>query len=133
MPAHVMSECVAVEISLSHEMSFTIICMYRSPSAKVDFYDHLKTVLNLCNSNKEIILLGDFNVNWDDKKDRTNMKRTTKYYSLDQLIEKPTRITNTTQTRIDLFNTWVSLFFIAQGDCCLEHFSTIFGPFALLD
>lgn len=42
-------------------MSFTVICMYRPPSAKDVFYDHLQTILNHCNSKKEIILLGDFN------------------------------------------------------------------------
>ena len=51
---------------------------------------------------KEIILIGDFNVNWDDKKDRQNLKRITDNFNLEQLVEKPTRITGTSQTRIDL-------------------------------
>ena len=51
-------------------MSFTVICVHRPPSAKDVFYDHLQTILNHCNTKKEMILLGDFNINWDIKSDR---------------------------------------------------------------
>lgn len=68
---------------------------------KVDFYDQLKNVKS-SDQNKEIIIMGDFNINWDDKHGRKNLKRSTDYFNLEQLIEKPTRITNNSQTRIDL-------------------------------
>lgn len=35
-------DCVGVEITLSNEMSFILICLYRHPSMEVDFYDQLK-------------------------------------------------------------------------------------------
>lgn len=59
-------------------------------------------MLKSCDQNNKIIIIGDFNINWDDKHGRKNLKRSTGYFNLEQLIEKPTRITNNSQTRIDL-------------------------------
>lgn len=98
-------ECVGVEITLSKEMTFVVICMYRKPSAKIDFYSDLKTLINLTNLKKELILMGDFNINWDNKKDRKNLKHITDYFNLEQLIKTPTRITNRSKTTIDLIFT----------------------------
>lgn len=92
-------ECVGVKISLSAEMSLTLICMYRKPSAK------LKALLNNCDFNKEVIIMGDFNINWNDKSGRRNLKNITDYCNLTQLIEQPTRITRRSETRIDLLFT----------------------------
>ncbi len=105
LPETIKFDCVGVEVVLSTEMSFILICLYRHPSAKKDFYDQLKTMLNLIGPNKELIILGDFNVNWDDKQGRKNLKLTTENYNLKQLIEQPTRLTNKSQTRIDLLFT----------------------------
>lgn len=85
-------------------MSFTVICVYRPPSAKEVFYDHLQTVLNHCNSNKEIILLGDFNINWDIKPDKKKIKQFMDKFNMTQIIKGP-RITNTSKTTIDLIFT----------------------------
>lgn len=38
-PNDITIECVGIHITLSSEMSFTVNCLYRQPSAKVDFYD----------------------------------------------------------------------------------------------
>lgn len=95
-------ECVGVDISLSAEMSFIVICIYRKPSAKVDFYEDLKTLLDSCNHKKEILLVGDFNINWNNKADRKNLKSVTDHFNFTQLIDQPTRITNRSRTRIDL-------------------------------
>lgn len=104
-PSDVNFDCVGVEVTLSRQMSFILICLYRHPSAKVEFYDQLKRVLNSCNHNKEVIIIGDLNINWDDKQGRKNLKRTMEYYNLEQLIEKPTRLAKKSQTRIDLLFT----------------------------
>lgn len=53
---------------------------------------------------KEIILVGDFNINWDKKEDRT-LKPITDNCSLTQFIDKPTRITDRSKTKIDLLFT----------------------------
>lgn len=48
-------------------LSFNIIALYQPPTAKDVFYDNLTNVLKQCNG-KEVILMGDFNVNWLDRK-----------------------------------------------------------------
>ncbi len=79
----------------------SIICMYRQPSAKADFYN-LKLPLSHTDFSKEIVIMGDFNVNRIDKKDRKNLKLVTDHYNLTQLINDPTRKTTHSQTKIDL-------------------------------
>ncbi len=101
-PSNITLECIGVNIHLSKEMSLTVICIYRKPTAGLDFYDQLKALLAVCNHKKEILLFGDFNVNWDNKKDRKSLKLITDYFNLTQLIEEPTRITHRTRSRIDL-------------------------------
>ncbi len=44
----------------------------------------------------------DWNINWDDKQNRKNLKRITDSFNLVQLVEQPTRLTKTSQSRIDL-------------------------------
>lgn len=104
-PDNVTLECVGVNIVLSKEMNFIVICIYRKPSTNVEFFDQLKLLLDFCCPNKEIILIGDFNINWDSKKERKNLKQITDLFNMVQLIDKPTRITNTSKTRIDLLFT----------------------------
>lgn len=60
--------------SLSREILFSLICLYRQPNTKVYFYDQLKLLLNSCNPNKETIFVEDFNINWDNKQNRKNLK-----------------------------------------------------------
>ena len=48
--------------------------------------------------------MGDLNVNWSDKSGRKNLN-ITDYFNLTQLIEQPTRITNRSETKIDLLFT----------------------------
>lgn len=49
-------ECVAVKIILSPEMLFVVITLYRPPTAKDIFVDHLAVVLKMYGS-KELILI----------------------------------------------------------------------------
>lgn len=95
-------ECVGVNISLSVEMSFILICMYRKPSAKLDFYDQLKQLLNHCN-----LKISNFhaNINWNERKERKHLKQIFDYFNVTQLIEQPTRITPHSKTRIYLLFT----------------------------
>ncbi len=86
-------------------MAFSLICLYRKPSAKLEFYDQLKNLLHSVDFNKEVILMGDFNINWSDKGGRKKLKNITDYFNLTQLIEQPTRITNRSETKIDLLFT----------------------------
>ena len=70
--------------------------------------EELDTALSSISLEAEVILLGDFNVNFlATKNDATRaLKRKllslTSMYNLEQLIDKPTRITENSSTLIDL-------------------------------
>lgn len=63
-------ECMAVRMILSTNMSFTVICIYRPPSSNSMFYEHLRNILKEFDRNKELILVGDLNINWTEKSKR---------------------------------------------------------------
>ncbi len=54
-PTEIDVECIGLNITISPEMSFTVICLYRPPSSKNRFYDQLKTILKCNDFRKEII------------------------------------------------------------------------------
>ena len=55
-------ECNGLNVTLSPQMSFTIIGMYRPPSTKSVFFDQFNNMLREWDFGKEIILMGDFNM-----------------------------------------------------------------------
>lgn len=64
-------ECMAVSVSLSENMSFIIICLYRPPSSNNCFYDEFKALVShFEKTGKEFMIVGDFNINWSSKSDR---------------------------------------------------------------
>ncbi len=81
------------------------MCVYRPPSANYIFFKQLTEILKECNHNKEIILMGDFNLNWEDKLKRKKLKTIADKYLLNQLIKGPTRITKSSKTQLDLIFT----------------------------
>lgn len=82
-------------------MSFILIVIYHPPSSNNDFYEKFQNILKECNFKKEVIIMGDFNVNWEDRSIRKNLKQITDGLDLYQLIKGPTRITQS-RTQIDL-------------------------------
>ncbi len=101
-PQEIDMEYIGLNMSLSPQMSFIVICLYRPPSTNNIFYEYLHNILKQCDGKKEIILMGDFNINWDKKSERKKLKEITNKLNLSQLIQGPTRITNSSQTQIDL-------------------------------
>ena len=95
-------DCIGLNIMLSPEMSFTVICLYRPPKTNSLFYDQLQTILKECDNKKEIIILGDVNLNWSNKSDRKRLKEITDKFNFTQLVKGPTRITESSETQIDL-------------------------------
>ena len=67
-------ECMAVRIILSTNMSFTVICLSRPPSSNGKFYEYLRNTLKEFDINNELILLGDFNINWMEKSKRKKLR-----------------------------------------------------------
>ena len=66
-------ECIGLKLSLSSQMSHTLICVFRPPSSKCEFYDQLNSMLKESDFDKEVVLMGDFNVNWEDKSGRKSL------------------------------------------------------------
>lgn len=52
--------------------------------------------------NKETIIVGDFNINYNDSLDNTEIKSVINQQGLKQMVQKSTRITSTSSTLIDL-------------------------------
>jgi len=103
--SNVNLECIGLTITLSSQMSFVMFLLYRPPSSTNAFYDEFKRLLKEYNSKQEVLLLGDFNINWDDKRNRNSLKRITDNMDFTQLIKGPTRLTASSQTQIDLLFT----------------------------
>lgn len=95
-------ECIGLTITISQQMTFTLIGIYRPPLALSGFYEELKAILNECNFKNEVVLLGDFNVNWNDKTNRKHLQFLANSFELTQLIKEPTRISSFSKTCIDL-------------------------------
>ncbi len=95
-------EYIAVTIVLSPCMTFTVVAIYRPPSSNSMFYDHLRNLLKGFDRNRELILVGDFNINWNEKSNRKKLQEIVSHFDLVQLIQGATRITSSSDTQIDL-------------------------------
>ena len=100
-------ECLWIEISLKNAKSFIVGCFYCPPETskyhQYNFNDLLQDHLHIIDKeNKETILLGDFNVNYNDTSSNTTFKTIVKLFGFKQLVKKCTRLTETSSTTIDL-------------------------------
>lgn len=77
--------------------------MYRPPNCKDDWFIHFeKNLLSANKYNKEIILLGDLNVDMlFNSSKQSKLSDITNSFQLMQLIDTPTRITESSETLID--------------------------------
>lgn len=91
-------ECTGLSITLSPQMSFTLVGLYRPPTVKNHFFEQLNSSLKEYNFNKEVILMGDFNMNLEDKCSRHALNQITNKLSLTQVIIWAMRITQSSQT-----------------------------------
>ena len=93
--------------------SFIIGCVYRHPHATCDSFNYLSDILkNMCLRNKNLLVLGDLNDDYFQPDNR--MKTIIQTLHLHQLSDKPTRITRTSSTLIDLIITNNSNFIISS-------------------
>jgi endonuclease/exonuclease/phosphatase family metal-dependent hydrolase len=80
------------------------VTAYRSPTGDVThFLNTLETAVDqLYNNTTNIILCGDFNINYlSDNKKKQTLNSLLTSYSLYSIIDFPTRTNNTTSTTID--------------------------------
>ena len=76
-------------------------CVYRHPKVPSATFDYIQNILKtLCLKDKALFVLGDFNDNLFAKDNK--MTKLIKSIKLTQLVNKPTRITHTSSTLLDL-------------------------------
>ena len=101
------NECIWIELTLPKCKRMLIYCIYRPPETDISkFIDGLNNCMLLINLDEtEVILLGDFNVDYA-KKQNNKMRRKlldfTRSVHLSQLIAESTRVTEISQSAIDL-------------------------------
>lgn len=95
-------ECLGLNVFLSPEMHFRILVLYNPPACDTGFYDKLEKLLKAISHKTEVMIFGDFNINWADKKTKKKLKYSMSKFDFSQKIKGPTRITRSTQTQIDL-------------------------------
>lgn len=67
-------EALWAQVHLPHQAAILVGCVYRPPSSKVSYLDDLCTGFDQAtDSNRDVFILGDFNINW---KDHNNSNRT---------------------------------------------------------
>ena len=77
--------------------SFTVICIYRSPTGNFYYFlNQLESILNkIYNKSTDLILCGDFNINYLDENSRKHLLNSPlASFSLFSTVKFPTRIFN---------------------------------------
>ena len=103
-------EILWLEIFPKKAKSFIIGVIYRPPDTSKYLAKNFTMLLNemltkVNDESKEMIITGDVNVNYLDNKCNKEFKNTLHLFGFKQLISKPTRITQTTSTLIDIIAT----------------------------
>ena len=92
-------------VSVQHRKLPSIIigCIYRHPKALVTTFDYIsESFKNMVLRNKPMFVFGDFNCDLLKNESKSKMTRIIKNFKFDQLVDKPTRITNDSVSLIDL-------------------------------
>ena len=100
-------EAIALEISKPKSKPFLVSAWYRPPDSPIEIFTYFEEFLRKMDAeDKEIIVIGDFNCNWDQ--DITGLSPQTEKlrdvvtkYQFEQLIKGHTRIKNHSATLID--------------------------------
>lgn len=103
-------ELMWLEIQLNNAKNFLVGVIYRPPDSSNFLPKNFNQLLSdnltkTISESKEVILMGDVNVNYLDKKSNIEFKAILNLHGLKQLITAPTRITKDTRTLIDIIAT----------------------------
>ena len=103
-------ECIWIELFFKNTTSLLIGTYYRPPNTSdylpKDFNNAFNNTLIVAQKEqKEVLILGDFNVNYLDKNDNKELKTIINVNGFEQIVKTATRITPTTETLIDLILT----------------------------
>ena len=106
------NEAVWIQINRTRCKPLVVGCLYRPPNTSIDgFLEQFNDSLSKIDSSYSEIILGDFNIDFLNSKEknanseRRKLKGITDLYDLKQLINSPTRITVNSKTLIDLIFT----------------------------
>ena len=103
-------ECITVEFSISNRKNIIVSCIYRAPGTSLDiFTDQLELLITTVkNTSKTIFLCGDFNIDLLKYNNNNNNNKGTQHFvdmlfslGIYPLIDKPSRITDSSATLID--------------------------------
>ena len=100
-------ESTFIEVLKPRERNVIVGCIYRHPSMTIKEFnnDFLENLLDKINcENKDVVLLGDFNINllqYDDSPDVAHFLKSMCSSSLFPSITQPTRVTSKSRTLID--------------------------------
>ena len=102
---HLMNH--SIKVHRRNRKPLLISVLYRHPRMNISFYEHMEDFLvQLDNSIFDIVITGDFNIDFTHVDDPSSAARTlndiTSTYGLSQVINAPTRITDSSATIIDL-------------------------------
>ena len=99
-------EMVCAEINRPHSKSFLACTWYRPPNSDMDIFNECKIFFQRCDADsRELILVGDLNCDVSKVSLDPHTRQLIflcSLYQIDQLIDKPTRVTDTSATMIDL-------------------------------
>ena len=98
-------EAVCVEINLANSQSFIISSIYRPPCSANEVFKKIEELIKLIDDeSKELYIFGDLNCNMLQLNLSTTkrLQEIMELYQLTQLIDSPTRITNSNQSLLDV-------------------------------
>ena len=102
-------EMICIEINNPHCRSFLLSVWYRPPNSEISLFNEYELFLFKCdNENKELTLLGDLNCDVNKSPVDVYTSRlqfSSSLYQIVQLIDEPTRVTESSATTIDLILT----------------------------
>ena len=117
-------ECIWLEISLKSK-SVLLGLFYRPPNTPASVLDDIETSIDLAfdTNISNIIITGDFNLNYLIESSRRKIMSVFQPYNLKQLIQEPTHITELSSSLIDLIATNVehNVIYAGVGESILEQ------------
>ena len=125
-------EAIVVEIFKPNSQPFCIVAVYRPPGTEDEFFCYYEDVIkSLDFENKEIIVIGDMNCNYlaeSRNSELIHLTEISEVYQLTQIINKPTRITLTSKSLIDLIFTNQESRVVSHGviDCGINDHCLVY-------
>ena len=99
---HMLEETISVKIDFKSSCSLLVCFVYRPPNSQSSWNDQLKIYLKNCTQYcKEIMTLGDFNMNLMDSQVEKRWLQNFSKFSFSQLVTEPSHVAENFLTLID--------------------------------